>query len=165
LITIGIDPGARYTGVSVRDGNKVLLSSTFVKPEETPIVSWAVELVEIIKKEVIAHYRDAPIGIEGISAPKGFAGGKKAPINPKYIINAGIVLGSLAQAFPNAVIVKAGRNGKQDWYPGELEGRRPKDLPGNSDGAGTRNHERSAFDVAGEVPSYINNGYMLDNVI
>lgn len=163
--TVGIDPGAKYTGVCVRDGAKVLMSSTFVKPDETPTVFWAVQLVDIIKKEVIAEHPETHVGIEGISAPKGFAGGKKAPINPKYIINAGIVLGALAYGFPDAVIIKSGRNGSQDWYPEELEGRRPKTLPGTGVGAGTRNHERSAYDVAGEVPSYIANGYKLDNII
>lgn len=165
MITIGIDPGARYTGVCVRNGEKVLISSTYVCPEETPTVTWAVQLPQMIKKDIISQYPEAPIGIEGISAPKGFSGGKKAPINPKYIINAGIVLGALAYAFPQAVIIKSGKNGSQDWYPPELLGRRPKELQGTAKGATTRNHERSAYDVAGEVPSYKENGYILDSNI
>lgn len=159
---IGIDPGATYTGVSVRKGNEILLSSTYVKPQETPQIVWAIELCSKIKNEIVDKHPEAAIGIEGISDPKGFSGGKKAPINPKHIIRAAMVLGALAATFPHSVIVKAGRNGNQDWYPEELKGRRPATLAGESNGAGTRNHERSAFDVAGEVTQYVTNGYILD---
>lgn len=165
MITIGIDPGAKYTGVSVRQDNHVLLSSTYVKPDDKPQIAWAVELAEKIKQEVVSLFPDAPIGIEGISDPKGFQGGKRAPINPKHIIKAAIVLGALANKFPHAVIVKSGKNGSQDWYPEELIGRRPSELKGSAVGAGTRDHERSAFDIAGEVEGYINNNYVLDELI
>lgn len=164
-ITIGIDPGGRYTGVSVRDGDIVLLSSTYVRPDDTPIVTWAVTVSDMIVNDVINHFPDAKIGIEGISDPKGFSGGKKAPINPKYIIHAATVLGAIASKLPNAVIIKPGKNGSGEIYPDVLNGRRPKDLPGISDGATTRNHERSAFDVAGEVEGYIRYGYRLDDIV
>lgn len=164
-ITIGIDPGGRYTGVCVRDGEKILLSSTYVRPENMPIVSWAVSVSDTIVADVIMKFPDAKVGIEGISDPKGFSGGKKAPINPKYIIHAAIVLGSIVAKIPNAVIIKPGKNGSGEIYPDVLNGRRPKDLPGISDGATTRNHERSAFDVAGEVEGYIRYGYRLDDII
>lgn len=163
MITIGIDPGAKYTGVSVRMNDTVLLSSTYVKPEDKPQIAWAVELTQKIEDEVVSLFPEARIGIEGISDPKGFQGGKRAPINPKHIIKAAIVLGALAQKFPQAVIVKSGKNGNQDWYPEELVGRRPASLKGSAVGAGTRNHERSAFDIAGEVSGYVNNNYVLDD--
>lgn len=165
MIVIGIDPGARYTGVSVRDlsENTILLSSTYVKPEDTQIVSWAIELANTIKDEVLSAFPDAKIGIEGISDPKGYSNGKKSPINPKHIIRAGIVLGALAMMFPDAVIVPPGHNGSsRTGYPDVLNGRRPKDLPGSAKGAGTRNHEKSAYDVAGDVPFRIANNYKLD---
>jgi hypothetical protein len=164
-IVIGIDPGGRYTGVSVRNGDEVLLSSTYVRPETTPIVTWAVNVADMIIADVIDKFPDARIGIEGISDPKGFSGGKKAPINPKYIIHAATVLGAIAAKLPNAVIIKPGKNGSGEIYPDVLNGRRPKDLPGISDGATTRNHERSAFDVAGEVEGYIRYGYRLDDIV
>lgn len=165
MIVIGIDPGARYTGVSVRDlsENKILLSSTYVKPEETYIFSWANELAETIQREVVEKFPEAKIGIEGISDPKGYSNGKKSPINPKHIIRAGIVAGALSMKFSDAVIVPPGRNGSsRTGYPDALNGRRPKDLPGTAKGAGTRNHEKSAYDVAGEVPFRIANNYKLD---
>lgn len=165
MIVIGIDPGARYTGVVVRDlsENTILLSSTYVKPQETYIVTWAIEVSETIKREVVDAYPDALIGIEGISDPKGYSNGKKSPINPKHIIRAGIVLGALAMKFSDAVIVPPGKNGSsRTGYPDVLNGRRPKDLPGVSKGAGTRNHEKSAYDVAGDIPFRLANNYKLD---
>lgn len=165
MIVIGIDPGARYTGVSVRDlaENTILLSSTYVKPEEIPIVTWAIHVSNLIAEEVVGAYPEARIGIEGISDPKGYSNGKKSPINPKHIIRAGIVLGALAMRFPEAVIVPPGHNGtSRSGYPDVLNGRRPKTLPGNAKGAGTRNHEKSAYDVAGDVPFRLANNYILD---
>lgn len=167
MIVIGIDPGAVYTGVSVRDlaEGTILLSSTYVRPKdkEKEMVSWAIGLAETIEREVVQAFPDAKIGIEGISDPKGYSNGKKSPINPKHIIKAAIVLGALAMKFPDAVIVPPGHNGtSRTGYPDVLNGRRPKDLPGNAKGAGTRNHEKSAYDVAGDVPFRLSHNYQLD---
>jgi hypothetical protein len=157
---IGLDPGARYTGVCVRNfaTDEILLSSTYVRPVEIDIVEWARYLADKIMEDVVSLYPGAQIGLEGISAPGGFKNGKKAPINPKYIIEAGIVMGCLANKFREAVIVPPGKNGSSRTpYPEVLNGRRPKTLPGISKGAGTRNHEKSAYDVAGEVPFIVAN--------
>ena len=165
MIVIGIDPGAKYTGVSVRDlaNNTILLSSTYVRPEETNIVTWAVQVAETIRREVVEAFPDAKIGIEGLSDPKGYNNGKKSPLNPKHVIRAGVVLGAIAMMFKDAVIVPPGHNGtSRTGYPDELNGRRPKTLPGVSKGAGTRNHEKSAYDVAGDVPFRLANNYRLD---
>lgn len=165
MIVIGIDPGARFTGVSVRDlsDDTILIASTYVKPPETEIVTWALEVSSTIKRDVVALYPEARIGIEGVSDPKGYSNGKKSPINPKHIMRTCIVLGALAATFPDAVIVPPGHNGSsRTGYPDVLNGRRPKDLPGSSNGAGTRNHEKSAYDVAGDVPFRVANNYILD---
>lgn len=165
MIVIGIDPGAVYTGVSVRNlsENTILLSATYVRPKETPIVSWAVELAGIIERDILQTYPTARIGIEGISDPKGYSNGKLSPINPKHIIKTGIMVGALAMKFPNAVIVPPGHNGSsRTGYPEALNGRRPKDLPGVSKGAGTRKHEKSAYDVAGDIPFQLAHNYKLD---
>jgi len=159
---IGIDPGPRYTAVSVREGDTVILSSTYVRPVEMQPVTWGVLVTKLIKEEIISLYPDAKIGIEGISKPNPYNNGVKSLNDPKYLIYLGMVVGSLANEFPDAVIVRPGRNGKKEWYPEELLGRRPKDLLGSNNNAGTRNHERSAFDVAGEVESRLRDGYKLD---
>lgn len=162
VTVIGIDPGPRYTGVSVRDGEKLLLSSTYVRPDDIEPVTWAITVTKRIKEEVVALYPDAPIGIEGVAPPQAYNNGKKNLINPKYLIHLSFVVGALCNAFPQAVVVRPGKNGKSEWYPDALAGRRPKDLPGSTVGAGTRNHERSAFDVAGGVEQRLADGYVLD---
>lgn len=154
---IGIDPGARYTGVVVRDGDAVLHSSTLVRPVEMTSTDWAVMVVVEIQRILRDFPATIPVGIEGISDPKGFHQGKRAAINPKDIIRAGIVLGALVATWPKAVIVKPGGNGSQHYthYPEALIGRRPESLPGSTNGAGTRDHEQSAFDVAGKAAQVI----------
>lgn len=151
---IGIDPGARYTGVIVRDGDLVLHASTLVRPKDLNSgTEWALVVVSQIQ-EILKDYPILmPMGIEGISDPKGFQNGKKAAINPKDIIRAAIVLGSVVATWPNSTIVPPGGNGSQHYshYPSVLIGRRPTDLPGSSQAAGTRNHEQSAYDVAGKT--------------
>lgn len=164
MITIGVDPGATYTGVSVRNGTECLLSSTYVKPADTPPIAWAVEVVNRIHEEVISQFPDAKIGIEGVTVPNAYNQGKLALNSPKYIIWTGIIVGALASKYPDAVIVRPGKNGSQapDSYPEVLQGRRPKDLAGSNNGAGTRNHERSAWDVAGEVEFMVGQNVKLD---
>lgn len=150
---VGIDPGARYTGVVVRDGDAVLHASTLVRPKDMSGTDWAVMVVAEVQQILKEFPRTIPVAIEGISDPKGFHHGKRAAINPKDIIRAGIVLGALVATWPKAEIVPAGGNGSQHYthYPASLIGRRPADLPGSTNGAGTRDHEQSAFDVAGKA--------------
>lgn len=149
---LGIDPGARYTGVVVRDEDTVLWSSILVRPKEMDPLPWAVSVVEQIN-EIRQHFPETKIAIEGIADPKGYNRGKRAPINPRDIMRAAAVAGGCAVAFPDAIIIPPGGNGSQDisQYPECLIGRRPKDLPGSNKGAGTRSHEQSAFDVAGKA--------------
>lgn len=169
---IGIDPGAKYTGVVVREGDEVLLASTYVRPEEIPPITWASTLALYIIRDVIWLFPDALIGIEGISDPKGYSRGKLSPINPKYLIRAGITLGVVAGViqtfFPdsNFVVIPPKNNGSRhiSMYPECLSGRRPKELPGSNNKAGTRNHEKSAYDVAGEVERRLQDGYTLDEM-
>lgn len=160
---IGIDPGAKYTAVSVRDGDEVLHSSTYVRPDDMEPITWAITAVEHIKRDIIPLYPNAPIGIEGVTPPGAHLNGKLNLMNPKHLIRLSFVVGALAHAFPHAVIVKAKKNGKGEWYPESLSGRRPKTLAGLG-GAGTRNHERSAFDVAGKIERLLEDGYKLDMV-
>lgn len=163
--SIGIDPGAKYTGVVVLDNstNDILLASTYVNPETDPIFYWSLILGELIEKEVISEFPDHIIGIEGISMPRGYKNGKLSPLNPKYVIRLGIVAGALANRFHEAVIVPPGHNGtSRSEYPDVLRGRRPADLKGSSHKAGTRNHEKSAYDIAKQTKFYKDSGYHLD---
>lgn len=151
---IGVDPGARYTGVIVRDGDAVLHASTLVRPKSLESgTEWALLVVEQIRQIMKEFPTTMPMGVEGISDPKGFQHGKKAAINPKDIIRAGIVLGAVIATWPRATVIPPGNNGSQHYshYPASLIGRRPADLPGDSQSAGTRGHEQSAYDVAGKA--------------
>ena len=152
---LGVDPGARYTGVVLRDGDAVLHATTLVRvKDDTDPVEWArlcVTEIKIILFTVCPP--ETKMGIEGVSVPKGFSNGKRAPINPGPILFAGVVLGAVSTAWPDAVIIPPGGNGSQHItnYPPDLVGRRPAELPGSTNGAGTRDHEQSAYDVAGKA--------------
>ena len=147
-------------------------ASTYVRPEETPPITWASTLGLYIIRDVVWRFPDAPIGIEGLSDPKGYNRGKLSPTNPKYLIRAGITLGVIAgilQTFlPNHpfVVIPPKNNGSKhiSMYPDCLSGRRPKELLGSNKNAGTRNHEKSAYDVAGEVERRLADGYKLDEL-
>ncbi len=152
---LGIDPGFRYTGLVVRDGDAVLYAETLVRPKEQddPVV-WARTVAAQAQLLLFSQCpANTKVGIEGVSASKGFKNGKREPIDPAPLVFTGVVLGAVAGAFPEAVIVAPGGNGSQHItnYPPSLVGQRPADLPGSTNSAGTRNHEQSAYDVAGKA--------------
>lgn len=152
---IGVDPGARYTGVVIRDGDVVLHASTLLREKDVDAVAWARQVVADITV-ILADLDPMPMGIEGVSDPKGFTHGNRDAINPAHIMRAAVVLGAVAQAFPSAVIIAPGGNGSQhvSHYPASLRGRRPGSLPGTTSG-GTRGHEQSAYDVAGKAAAVL----------
>lgn len=158
---LGIDPGFRYTGIVARDGDVVLSATTLVRPKgvEDPF-EWATMVCEEARRILFA---DCPgntkVAVEGISAPKGFKNGERASLDPKFIVFTALVAGAVYIEFKrdDIVVVPPGGNGSQHitHYPPVLVGRRPTDLPGSSNGAGTRAHEQSAFDVAGKASSVL----------
>lgn len=150
---LGIDPGSRNTALVVRDGDVVLHASTFVRVGNQDPVEYAYEAADFVES-VRKDFPDIPMGLEGITDPKGFNRGKRAAINPKDIIRTATVAGVIAGIWrKEIIIIPPGGNGSQDLtqYPASLKGRRPSDLPGSSIGAGTRKHEQSAFDIAGKT--------------
>jgi hypothetical protein len=154
---LGVDPGYRYVGIVARDGDVVLSATTLVRPKgvEDPF-EWAAMVCE---ESRLILFRDCPkdtkVGVEGVSAPKGFKNGERASLDPKYILFTGVVAGAVHREFkPEGVlVVPPGGNGSQHvtHYPPVLVGRRPEDLAGSSNQAGTRAHEQSAYDVAGKA--------------
>lgn len=163
LVVAGIDPGGRFTALSVlvendedEAGAEVIYSGTFRRPDNSLPIDFVVDVsqeVDNVIADIMNDYHTSTllVGLEGVNAPKGFVGGKRASLNPAGIIMTGIIAGGLRVTFPEAVIVSPAGNGSQplETYPERLRGRRPKDLPGGT--AGTRNHERSAYDVAMKV--------------
>lgn len=152
---LGVDPGARYTGVVLRDGDACLYAATLVRVKsDTDPVAWARQVVREVQAVLFTVCPpDTRVAVEGVSVPKGFKDGKRQPIDPGPILFAGVVLGAVAQAWPDATVIPPGGNGSQHitHYPPELVGRRPASLPGSTNGAGTRDHEQSAYDVAGKA--------------
>lgn len=150
LVTIGVDPGSRNTAVSVRLGKEVLYSSTIKRADDTEPEEWARESVDHVLNEVLPLFPNYQLGVEKATPPQTHMSGRKSILNPKYTIWLALVVGAFVATFREAAIVRPGKNGSQpmDSYPDEIRGRRPKDLPGRNN-AGTRDHERSAYDVAG----------------
>lgn len=153
-VAMGIDPGARYTGISIRDDRgEVYLSSTYYRDDEDSGTQWALKCVDYVAALVAVLEVDV-MAVEGVVDPRGFHGGKKSPLNPRDIIRTALVVGAISQAYRDSIIeVRPRKNGSivdEGHYPDAIKGRRPKDLPGFRDPrAKVRDHERSAYDVAG----------------
>lgn len=154
---LGIDPGYRYVGIVARDGDVALSATTLVRPKDiTDPFEWAALVCEEAR---LILFRDCPagtkVGVEGVSAPKGFKHGERASLDPKFILFTGVAAGAVHREFKpeGVVVVPPGGNGSQHitHYPPVLVGTRPKDLPGSTNAAGTRAHEQSAYDVAGKA--------------
>jgi hypothetical protein len=74
------------------------------------------------------------------------------------------VLSSYLYPKYDVYIVPPGGNGSKanEFYPAELKNRRPADLPGVTE-ASVRDHEKSAYDVAGGTEFVKNDGFVLDS--
>jgi hypothetical protein len=150
---LGVDPGATYTGLCLRDGDVVLFAETVVRPKDMNPMDWAKHVLERVREVLFMECpANTLVAFEGVTEPKGFVNGQKASLNPKHIVFTAVVAGAVAGAFPDAPVIPPGGNGSQHItnYPPVLVGRRPADLPGRKSGAGTRDHEQSAYDVAGK---------------
>lgn len=148
---LGIDPGTS-TAFVVIEGDKVLHAQTIKRLDKAPLLvgKWAKECATLAKK-LAKHYQVDIVGIEAFVPPSPYYGNKIQFLNPADTVCPsvvyGAVLGALFSDYP-VYIVAPKHNGslRAEFYPKCLKGRRPKDLPGSSQG--TRQHEKSAFDVA-----------------
>lgn len=159
----GIDPGAKYTALTIIKDDKIVLSSTYVRPDDVPIFYWADQVCSLLEEE-LDKWEGITIGVEGVVKPQTHFQGKKSFVKPEYLINVGIMAGSVASRLAKkykVVIVRPGKNGSNSIYPPELEGRRPASLAGIA-APGVRGHERSSYDIAIQVPLLSKEGYELD---
>lgn len=109
---------------------------------------------------------DYPIltAVEGINRPSAWHQGRKVPPSPKVGWNVArtmLVYGAVLASHPSAVVVPPGGNGEldrparggngnqADYYPPELRRVRPARF--TSSAYSGREHERSAYDVAGRA--------------
>ena len=139
---VGIDPGAKETGIVLVQSRTVLAGCT-VKRRKGTTIPTADYLHEVL--EAVAEYverGDNPIvGVESLVAPNPHMG--YTAVMP--LLGAAVVLGAVISAYPDAVLVRPGKNGSRpmDSYPKELRPTR-----GQGKGTDKLRHTRSAFDVA-----------------
>lgn len=151
-MSMGVDPGATYTGVVVVEGEVPVFAETITRDKGEGYVEYALRVAHTTHT-TYTTYNPKHLGIELLTMPKGFnrASNKTSPINPGHLVMAGIVLGATMQQLNkhNPTLIHPRGNGsrRKSWYHPSLLGRRPPTLAGSSNGAG-RGHEQSAYDVA-----------------
>jgi hypothetical protein len=159
---VGVDPGARYSGVCASNGGDVV-TWTVVDREDDP----ATYLVRV-ETEVcmaLAHPNflvtgsrtidGAAVAIEDVNAPSPHMGLAR----PADLIALGRAVGYLQRAFPGALLIPPNKHGSRPWgtYPAELLTAReqanakakPLAVAGQSS---LLRHARSAYDVALAAP-------------
>lgn len=148
---LGVDPGARYVGVVIRDGDVALHSSTWRRPDSVSELQWPTVVVDRLL-ELREQYGHLPIGVESVTFPKGRTKGQIDPINPAHLVFTAICVGAICVAFRDAIWISPGHNGSRhlSHYPPALRGSRAADLSGVTEHR-SRDHERSAWDVAGRA--------------
>lgn len=186
--TLGVDPGARHTGLCVRvldvvldavtvdhgdaDGQETVDGDRAYLRAVLDGVTWLTELHQPEATRLMrAAYPDEldeeypiAVAVEGVNKPSAWHQGKKAPVSPKVGWNVArtmLVYGAVLASFPSAVVVPPGGNGELDratnggtgaqaaYYPPELRRVRPARF--TSSAYKGREHERSAYDVAGRA--------------
>lgn len=162
---IGIDPGARFSGLVLRSGNDCVDWVTVVRTDDETEIGPGPAYWHAIDRAVlnlagiaIREGLTAPlISIEGVRAPGGFRDGKKQFAKPADIMALGATFGAVLTQNPDAIVVPPGGNGRGVYgqYPdelvsaGEKRGRnwRLKDCGKSS----PQSHARSAWAVAGKA--------------
>lgn len=174
MIVVGVDPGARETGVALVDTRtrEILASTTVRRPAaaQAPILEvepdYLVDVVAVVhayafgtrdpRASAAPYFRDAElVAVEGVRRPSWRVAGKVKPTDPSAIIATAFVAGAvLARSWGvPLVVVPPGRNGSQEYgtYPAELvtaSERRGSGWELRLAGDGQLRHERSAYDVA-----------------
>ncbi|MEM9465268.1 MAG: hypothetical protein AAGA90_07830 [Actinomycetota bacterium] len=157
------DPGSRSTGAvallpngdvfrhrvwSRRDGASITGYARWVAKQATDL---AVDLEREIYPAPSATFRIA-FAVEGIVAIVPQA--RRRPINPMPLVETGVVLGAIAHAFgEDLVVVRPGNHGGNElgYYPAELVTDAERRLDGWQLRVGKTSklrHARSAYDVA-----------------
>lgn len=170
LPAVGIDPGARWTGVVLRHGNDVVTGTTLGptngdgQPSLTALdddaetglrarmryVRGVVETVRALFTVSVEAGHGVPgVAVEAITPPR-----PKAPhARRSWLVPTAVMYGVVA-AFPEARLVAAGPAGKSEDYPRDLVGAPPAHwlaYGGLTVPKRRRDHERAAFDVAGAL--------------
>lgn len=171
MIVVGVDPGARHTGIAVLDTTlangpggyppaggvpHLLASTTVTRTDDGPLTEPPAAYLLDVLAAIVEVVRDETrpfdglgsvdlIAVEGVTAPHWHNRGKASPIRPDAIIGTAIVYGAVlgrAWGIP-LVTVPPGRNGHALPLTAY-----PAPLATTGRGQDKRRHERSAYDVA-----------------
>ncbi|WP_064443954.1 hypothetical protein [Rhodococcus sp. YH3-3] len=164
---LGIDPGARATGLCVLSGDEIIAHRTITSegeifPAERRYVLAVLEagatLLQIHNVDLVA--------VETITRPSWHMKGRAA-VDPTALLATAEVLGAvLGVDWPvNVTQIRPNKNGSQPLgtYPGELVSPGERRKPGweNRIGGGQLRHARSAYDVARLASRNIARNYSL----
>lgn len=154
-IVLGIDPGARDTGVVVAavapaTRPDLLAHTTIPARKGTPLLPVPADYVADVVAACVDAFARHPIqlvAVEGVKAPNWHHRGKAKPIDPSATIATAVVYGAiLGRAWPvELVTVDPGNNGARLPAPAYPE---PIRIAPGGRGHDKRRHERSALDVA-----------------
>lgn len=155
MIVLGIDPGARWSGLAVIDTEQrfpfPLLASTTIDrgantgPLERP-PRWYVTGVVAAAVQAVAEYGVELVAVEGIRKPGGHAKGRKGHlIDPAAIMGTAVVFGALFGRSWSVPVTAVPPGGNGQGLP---LFRYPEPIATKGLGNDKRRHERSAYDVA-----------------
>ena len=167
---VGVDPGARSTGINARLGADPLawqiVEPTEDETEVGPGAHYLSLVLDMVREVVWTAYRDPSMdrsrtpwspAVEGVRRPNPHLNRRngKATTDPTAIIGTAMVLGAVLAQYPDAVIVPPGSNGSGALasYPVELVTPAERRLLAKDPAmvAGQRaaiRHARSAWDVS-----------------
>lgn len=160
---IGVDPGARWTGIVARSDDDQVISYRVVDRVEVDPESKRVSMPYL--KAVISAMDhvwaladwDVRFAVEDVVSPIGYEF-----IRPSDMIGLGMVLGWVLAHQPSALLVRPAKHGARPFhsYPEELStpGERRYATRANTWGrpapkSAAIRHARSAWDVAGAAPA------------
>lgn len=165
-IWIGVDPGARHTGVTVRAGRDYLWHAVTTRLDQD-VPGYLAAVSQTMQAAADVAHASGGAGlwaVEATGAPKWFMNGKATPVRPVDLIAVAMVEGwvlneatALGGNVP-PVRVKAGKNGSQalSTYPKQLvtaaeASRRNRTRTWHQPAGKSAdiNHARSAWDIAG----------------
>jgi hypothetical protein len=155
---VGIDPGAKETGIILRDGRTIVLAEVVTNwyyqhgDPSSVGADYLTNVVATAAKATTTLTDLAEVAVEGVKKPCPHLG----LTDPSAIIGAGIVLGAVLLEFPAAVVVPPGGNGSGmlDGYPAGLvtDAERRGGLNRKAGQSAHIRHCRSAWDVSLAAP-------------
>lgn len=150
MIVVGVDPGGRYTGLVVREHERLLHAEVITRHADHDIADHDTILhwIELVTDRIGAALQPGfVLAVEGVRKPNPHVrrGDGNSLTNPDGIIATAAVLGGILILWPAAVIAAPGGNGL-----GHLSGY-PEGIRSGTRLGGPTAHARSAWDVAGQA--------------